>query len=62
MEELKNSLDFNPSPTTSVANLQECKSVEEKIKLLYSWEISEARLQTRACFHQGFYLQQLIKE
>ncbi len=62
LEEIKNSLNFNPSPTASLPSLQECKSAEEKVKLLYSWEISAVRLQTRACFHQGFYLQQLIKE
>ena len=62
LEELKNSLNFNPSTVPSVGSLQSCKTAQEKIQLLYSWEVSAARLQIRASFHQGFYLQQLIKE
>ena len=62
LKELKDSLDFNPSPVASVEKLQRCTSAEDKVNLLYSWETSAVRLQTRASFHQGFYLQQLIKE
>lgn len=61
LEELSQSIEKNPSPTTSVNLLRSCKSSEDKINLLYSWELSANRLQIRSAFHQGFYLQQLIK-
>ena len=43
----------------SCEELQKCETVEEKIKLLFSWEEQSVRLQIRSCFHQGFYLQKL---
>ena len=59
LEELRQSIRLEPDRLSSVKELQKCNTIEEKIKLLFTWEEQSARLQVRSCFHQGFYLQKL---
>ena len=59
LQELKESIKFEKPTQPSVAYLQNVKTIDDKVNLLYTWEIEGRRLQVRTSLHSGFYLQHL---